>query len=408
MFGAARPAVPPPEILKAKNYPHTIEEGERSMRSIRVLAATALFAITAVPMFGSCTFPLTTKDLDLSNGIFQLSWTSVFGAKQYEVQTSLDNFVHTTSLGVVPSGTTAVTLQQRSSRLLSGYSYRVIASDPGNPQDLQCSGTTTYLAQSVPLVRTAHKTIIPVVGSTRGVNNAQFKTSLRLGPAGTFHTTGKIVFHPAGQPGSDNDPSIPYVIDGGQILEFDDVVAAMGQSGIGSLDIVPSGYLDPNLDFLPIEVRLFNQAPEGTYGAFESHVEPADAFRPADWTLRVPSSRFRVNIGVRTITATHASFLLISATTGVYTQKSMDLPADYMFMDAADHFFGVPVGQGDSITIHFDDNQITSGSILTSIATIAIPFHTFTDNSTNDPAIFSIQSPTRVVYPEIESVKLLF
>jgi hypothetical protein len=358
-------------------------------------------------MFASCTFPLTTTDVDRPNGLFQLSWTAVFGAKQYEVQTSIDNFTHTTSLGVVPSGTTNVTLKQRSSRVFSGYSYRVIASDPGNPQDLQCSGTIPYNVQSLALSRIAHKTVIPVVGSTRGANNAQFKTSLRLGPAGTFHTTGKIVFHPAGQPGSDSDPSIPYVIDGGQTLEFDDVVAAMGQSGIGSLDIVPNSF-DPNLDFLPVEVRLFNQAPEGTYGAFESHVEPADAFRPADWTLRVPSSRFRVNIGVRTITATHATFLLISATTGVYTQKSMDLSADYMFMQAADQFFGVPVGQGDSITIHFDDNPITSGAVNTSIDTIAIPFHTFTDNSTNDPAIFNIQSPTRVVYPEIDFVKLLF
>jgi hypothetical protein len=366
------------------------------MRSIRVLAATALFVITAVPMFASCTFPLTTTDVDRPNGIFQLSWTSVFGAKQYEIQTSLDNFAHTTSLGVVASGTRNVTLQQRSSRLFSAYSYRVVATDPGNPQDLQCSGTTTYNAQSVPLTRTAHKTVIPVVGSTRGNNNAQFKTSLRLGPAGSFHTTGKIVFHPAGQAGNDNDPSIPFVLDGGQTVEFDDVVAAMGQTGIGSLDIEPAGYINPQLDFLPVEVRLFNQAPEGTYGAFESHVEPTDAFRPADWTLRVPSPRFRVNIGVRSITPTHATFLLISATTGAYTQKSLDMPSDYMFMQAADQFFGVAVGQGDSITIHFDTAD-----------TIAIPFHTFTDNSTNDPAIFNIQSPTRVTYPEIDSVTLL-
>ena len=30
---------------------------------------------------------------------------------------------------------------------------------------------------------------------------------------------------------------------------------------------------------------------------------------------------------------------------------------------------------------------------------IAIPFHTFTDNSTNDPAVFNPQSPAHLTYP---------
>ena len=56
-------------------------------------------------------------------------------------------------------------------------------------------------------------------------------------------------------------------------MQFDDVVAAMGQSGIGSLDIVPLNLFslgDPGV--LPVETRLFNEAAEGTFGAFEAPV----------------------------------------------------------------------------------------------------------------------------------------
>jgi hypothetical protein len=368
------------------------------MRSIRVLAAAALFIVVAVPLFASCTFPLTVTNIDPSNGVFRLSWQTVFGAKQYEVQASLDNFKRTTSLGTLDSSVNGMNVTQKTSRIFNGYSYRVVASNPDDPRDIQCSGTTTvsFFGAARGYQVLAYKTVIPVVGSTRGNNNAQFKTSLRIGPGtatGGFSAfrSGTIIFHPAGRPGSANDPSLTFKIERGEIVEYDDIVAAMGQSGIGSLDIVPFSLL-PSTDALPVEVRLFNQAPEGTYGGFEAAVQPADVFRPADWTVEVPSSRFRVNIGVRTITATHATFFHVSSS-GAMTQKFMDLAADFVFMQAADQFFGVPMGQGDTIVIHFDTPD-----------TIAIPFHTFTDNSTNDPSIFNLQSPARLFYADIEAV----
>ena len=67
----------------------------------------------------------------------------------------------------------------------------------------------------------------------------------------------------------------------------------------------------------------------------------------------------------------------------------LDLPADYIFMQAADQFFGEPVNAG-----RHDRDQHHGGD------TIAIPFHTFTDNSTNDPAIFNPQSPVRTFVPD--------
>src|ERR1700756_1039341 len=86
------------------------------------------------------------------------------------------------------------------------------------------------------------KGIIPIVGSTAGANGAHFKTLLRIYAAPDAH--GKIVFHPLGAIASDSDPAMPYsfapnahvVTD---YLEWPDVVAAMGQSGLGTLDIIP-------------------------------------------------------------------------------------------------------------------------------------------------------------------------
>ena len=171
----------------------------------------------------------------------------------------------------------------------------------------------------------------------------------------------------------------------------DDIVAAIGQSGIGSLDILQTfPFVYPITSLLPVEARLFNEAAVGTYGAFEEPVLPADAYKPIDWNVFVPSSRFRVNIGIRTLTAAHVTFFLIAAD-GAITEKTADYAADFVFLDAADHFFGKAVNPGDQIVINVTGNDV-----------IAIPFHTLTDNSTNDPAVFNPQSPAHATFPVLE------
>jgi hypothetical protein len=350
----------------------------------------------AVPLFAACSLPLNVTTIDSDHGVFRLSWPTIAGAKQYEVQTSLDNFQHSATLETADSATNGVTITQKTTRP-QGYSYRVVASNPSNASDVQCVGTAlvnNLNSQSV-LVAVGRKMVIPIVGSTRGANNADFKTSMRLGPAVSRFQSGKIIFHPADRPGSDNDPSINYTVDRGVILQFDDIVGALGQSGIGSIDIISNNRFDSLVETLPVEVRLFNQAAAATYGGYESGVWAADAYHPGDWSVFVPSSRFRVNVGVRSVTPVRATFVHIAASSGTVTTKALDLPADYVFMQAADQFFGVPVQQGDTIQIHFDG-----------IDAIAIPFHTFTDNSTNDPAVFNPASPMKVFNSDIEAVSI--
>lgn len=357
------------------------------MRSRRVLVATALSFLFIVPSFGACTFPVTVSDGIGSS--HRLSWQPTAGATNYEVQVSHDGFQHSTTLANLPAGTTGVTVSELTNSF-QPFSYRIIASNPSNASNVSCTGAATQSYPNTAFYQRVNRIVIPVAGSTRGANNAQFKTSLRLGPP-TSMNSGKIIFHPAGRAGSDDDPSIPYRIERGETQQFDDIVAAIGQSGIGSIDITSdSSFGLPEMGVLPVEARLFNEGAGGTYGTFEEAVLPPDAYRPIDWNIFVPSARFRVNLGIRTITAAHVTFFHFAAG-GPVTEKILDLPADYVFLDAADHFFGVAVKPGDSIQISVSGDNV-----------IAIPFHTFTDNSTNDPAVFNPQSPAHTYFPILD------
>jgi hypothetical protein len=350
-----------------------------------------LFFVFIVPSFGSCTFPVNINSLPNSGG-YRLTWQPGISATNYQVEASSDGFQHSTTLANLGPGTSGVTVNELTSYLRGSYSFRITASSPSNPfaSDVPCTGTAmnlNFFGIAISLGRRVNRIVIPVAGSTPGANNAQFRTSLRLGPP-TSLNTGKIIFHPAGRAGSDNDPSIPYRVERGETQQFDDIVAAIGQTGIGSLDITSDHDLSlPDMGLLPVEARLFNEGPGGTYGAFEAPVMPPDAYRPLDWNIFVPSARFRVNIGIRTLTIAHVTFSHIAAG-GTVTEKVLDLPADYVLLDAPDHFFGVAVNPGDSIQISVSGDNV-----------IAIPFHTFTDNSTNDPAVFNPQSPAHTTFP---------
>src|ERR1043166_2743476 len=101
-------------------------------------------------------------------------------------------------------------------------------------------------ALSVTAQSLTERAVIPIVGSIRAADGSQFRTSLRLSvlPFDDGKTiSGRIIFHPQGQPISDNNPSLTYSLTGHprlvQEVFWDDVVAAMGQSGIGTMDIVP-------------------------------------------------------------------------------------------------------------------------------------------------------------------------
>jgi hypothetical protein len=141
--------------------------------------------------------------------------------------------------------------------------------------------------------------IIPAAGAVQGAT-AFFRTALQLLNPTDTTITGKLVFHPQGQPASASDPALAFTLAPAQNLSYPDVIASMGASGLGSLDILTNG------GAVPIAAaRVFSDGgSNGTSGFSEEGVFPRDAIDNFQHgILLIPSdlTNFRMNIGIRTL-----------------------------------------------------------------------------------------------------------
>lgn len=240
-----------------------------------------------------------------------------------------------------------------------------------------CTGSIDVRLTADPAFRKlTRRAVLPVVGSTSGAFGGKFKTSLTLRGNPSQH--GRLIFHPAGAVASDSDPSIPYSFAQSRVIRFDDVVAAMGQQGIGSIDVVPD---DDSAERIPeMEARLYNDTAMGTFGTFTRPVLPSEYLAPASFSVVVPDNRFRVNIGVRTLTPTTVQTVVLNAEGRPNGLKNLTFPAGWMEMKSASDFLG--------------GRALAEGeSILLSVSGVAIAFYTITENATNDPTL--VLGPTR-------------
>lgn len=310
-------------------------------------------------------------DLRFENGA--LHWNSIAGVEQYRVLESLDEFA--TARGTNTRGTTHV-VNRRASKA-TRISYQVTAEFAVGTRALAvpsidtCTARITIeLPQDDSFRAMTRMAVLPIVGSTPGALGGRFKTSLTLRGVSL---KGKLVFHPAGREASPNDPSMPYALgNDAQPIHFEDVVAAMGQSGLGSIDIIPDANADGRVP--RIEARLYNETTNGTYGTFANAVLPYSYLRPGSVVVQIPEgNRFRVNLGIRTLTATSVTALIYGADGRLRDFVDVSFPANYTVMTSASEFVRRSLVPGDSLTLSF------SGS--------AIPFYTITDNSTNDPTL---------------------
>lgn len=217
--------------------------------------------------------------------------------------------------------------------------------------------------------------VIPVVISSPGVPGSNFRVAVQLyNPSATL-VTGRLVYHPQGVSASASDPALPYAIDAGQTQFLGDVVSALSQTGIGSMDVVATTGAAP-----VAAVRVYNDGgPLGTSGFTEDSWKPSEALSagtrgalvgPFDTVL------FRFNVGVRTLAggATIAITVRNSAGTVVHSLSRSYSANFFQQVDVATFLGGVPLGSNQSITI-----DVVSGSLFLYGATA--------DNRTNDPAL---------------------
>lgn len=343
--------------------------------------------VLAVSADAACTLNLQKSDLG-SGRRWELSWDKVPGATGYILESPRTD-----------PDTGTVTIRKRSvspeegARVTTEVSvttsenltvpYRVVATGVAD-----CSGTieVTYVS-SVQFERITRKSVIPLVGSAPGANGSLFKTSLLL--RGTARNQkGILIFHPANVPARDSDPVLTYSLaNTSSTIKYDDVVAAFGATGLGSIEIVPDFSSEDGWRVPYAEVRLYNVASNGTYGTLEAQTQAIDFLsgNPEAITsliLTTPAAELRVNLGVRAFEDTIAT-MKVSRNGDVIASRDWPLTRDFLFFNSALASTGVTPLPGDLITI-----EIPSGG--------GVPMYSITDNRTNDPALFL--PPTRIQF----------
>jgi uncharacterized protein YjdB len=323
----------------------------------------------------NCTTPavpqLTAPATIGSGAEYSIAWPLSSSATEYLVDEATDaGFANaaTTTVTAPPSTFShTVTADTR-------FYYRVRARNHGTGCD-QTSASSASVSvlveapeQPVQLMR-----VVPVVGSTAGNFGSFFKTSVQLFNPATTTVSGQIVYHPTD---GASDGTLAYSLEPGASIAWDDLLPAMGRSGLGTADILG--------DFgsaLPVSsIRVFNDAgAEGTTGLNEEAFRVEDALQSGQTSAIIAPgdfTRFRLNIGIRTLSQGAAMTITVRSREGVTLDTfNRDFPATHFQQTSSANFLlGLVLTGGESITV-----RITSGSAFLYGAT--------TDNTTNDPSI---------------------
>ncbi|HET9793192.1 MAG TPA: putative Ig domain-containing protein [Thermoanaerobaculia bacterium] len=175
------------------------------------------------------------------------------------------------------------------------FSFTVTATDASH-----CTGTQAYSISVSPDSPAGESIVIPAVGSLAGALGSHFKTQVQLTNPGTSTIAGEIVYHAGNASAGSGDPTIPYTLGSWQTVNFDDVLTAMGLTGLGSADVVPTSGPAP-----VATVRIFNDdGANGTAGFTEPVFRARDFLSAGDTAVIVlpaDPTNFRFNLGVRTL-----------------------------------------------------------------------------------------------------------
>jgi len=216
------------------------------------------------------------------------------------------------------------------------------------------------------------KLVIPVVGSVAGSFGSFFRTSLQVHNAGAAPISGSMIFHPQAAAASPSDRSLPYSIQPGQTIAYSDIVALIGTSGIGSLDVTSTDFRS-----LLLLARIYNDAgAKGTTGMGLDAMAPADALQPGDTgVLLAPAHTdvFRYNIGVRTLDGgASLQFTVIDSNGATKATASKTFDPNFFQQYGAADLLGTAISANDAILI-----TVNSGAVIV--------YGSTTDNRTQDP-----------------------
>lgn len=218
--------------------------------------------------------------------------------------------------------------------------------------------------------------VIPVAGSVAGGFGSFFRTEMSVNNPSPFGMGVAIVFHPANRSAEPGDPRRNLFLVGNQTQTFTDIVATLGQTGLGSIDVMTTG-------FTPVvTTRIYNDAgAAGTSGFTEDVVTSHEAIKTgayADFTIPADLTNYRVNVGVRTLGESTTFLVTVFDATGALVGNTTErtVSANYFEQIPLSAFLaGVTPPAGGLARI-----QITSGGS-------AVFYTATTDNRTNDGSL---------------------
>lgn len=218
--------------------------------------------------------------------------------------------------------------------------------------------------------------VIPAVGSTPGAFGSFFRTEMTITNPSPSGMGVALVYHPAGRSAEPGDPRKVLFLVGNETQTFTDIVATLGQTGLGSFDVQTTGFTPV------ITTRIYNDAgPAGTSGFTEEVVTSYEAVKSgayADFPIPADLTNYRLNVGIRTLGQSTTFLVTVYDASGtlVGNTTARTVPADYFEQNPLSTFLdGVTPPPGGLARI-----QVTSGGS-------AVFYSATTDNRTNDGSL---------------------
>src|SRR4029079_7268556 len=201
-----------------------------------------------------------------------------------------------------------------------------------------------------------------------------FKTGVQLHNPTNAPISGEIVYHAAGSSPSEEDPILSYQVGPGATENFADLLPAMLQAGLGTVDVVPR-----TGGFPVAAARIFNDAGDaGTTGMTEELFRSGEALEAGQKGVLIAPpepSRARFNLGVRSLAfGATIRFAVRDSSGTVRTTGAKFYPPSFFAQQTAEAFLGIALLANDTVTFEVD-----AGS--------AIVYGATTDNTTQDPSL---------------------
>ncbi|HYI13470.1 MAG TPA: hypothetical protein VEK57_30785 [Thermoanaerobaculia bacterium] len=392
-----------------------------------LLPALLLTAALAPTLGAQCTLTLSEEGIvRLESGDDRLvTWNSVPGASSYLMEELIEGInepsgpdftfggPYTESRNGEGRGITqyhvnhAVTYKTR-------FRLIVTALKREDPSWQPCKDDVLFVVEpDQDLAIAASLRIVPFAGKIRGRNGSDYSTSLiiagtGLGPSrydpvppprhdGTVDPPydqlpklyqGRVYFRPIGTVASETDPSVEYAVGGEETLVYDDIMATLGVTGIGTIEVRPKiGYPSPLVDAI-IENRMPNGKRVGVRVAGvlgRHHVSRGDS---ATVGIRNTNDT-RIAIGIRTIGAGGRLYFERFSADGhriATTERHVDANTTVTF--ALGDLFATPLMTGDRVMVGYSGTRLGGipGHVFPS-SYGSVLFLTETGNDLDNPGV---------------------